>query len=129
MNTIMNPLSRCFVRPYRAIGTAAWTNPTNLLAHHEPLMRSIMNPLSRCFVHPYRAIGTAAWTNPTNLLSHHEPLMTGFMNPLSRCFVHPQIHQGSDLVFCPTAKISLISFRHEGFHEGFHEPSPSWWSI
>jgi len=41
-----------------------------------------------------------------NLLDHHEPLMTEFMNPLSRCFVHPQIHQGSDLVFCPTAKIS-----------------------
>jgi hypothetical protein len=69
-------------------------------------MNTIMNPLSRCFVRPYRAIGTAAWTNPTNLLAYHEPLMTGFMNPLSRCFVRPQIHQGSDLVFCPTAKIS-----------------------
>jgi uncharacterized protein YqcC (DUF446 family) len=41
-----------------------------------------------------------------NLLAHHEPFMTGFMNPLSWCFVRPQIHQGSDLVFCPTAKIS-----------------------
>jgi hypothetical protein len=73
---------------------------------HEGFMIGIMNPLSWCFVRPYRAIRTAAWTNPTNLLDHHEPLMTGFMNPLSRRFVHPQIHQGSDLVFCPTAKIS-----------------------
>jgi hypothetical protein len=73
---------------------------------HEGFMIGIMNPLSWCFVRPYRAISTAAWTNPTNLLDDHEGFMTGFMNPLSRCFIHPQIHQGSDLVFCPTAKIS-----------------------
>jgi hypothetical protein len=41
-----------------------------------------------------------------DLLDHHEGFMTGFMNPLTWCCVHPQIHQGSDLVFCPTAKIS-----------------------
>jgi hypothetical protein len=52
MITIMNPLSWCFVRPHRAIGTAAWTNPTNLLAHHEPFMAGFMNPLSWCFVRP-----------------------------------------------------------------------------
>src|ERR1035437_306955 len=55
---------------------------------------------------PHRPACVPAHPNRTNLLDHHEPLMTEFMNPLSRCFVHPQIHQGSDQVFCPAAKIS-----------------------
>src|ERR1035437_5891301 len=63
-------------------------------------------PFDLGYYRPHRPACVPAHPNPTNLLAHHEPLMTGFMNPLSRCFVHPQIHQGSDLVFCPAAKIS-----------------------
>ncbi len=56
---------------------------------------------------------------------HHESFMIGIMKALSWRFVRPQIYEGSELVFCPAAKISrfpLVTrvFMRVPLHRGGH---------